>query len=83
MNPAPLSSRPDCPISPRQTRFGKIFYGCTNDPKCDYTAWDKPVPVTCPDSKNPLMGEKTKKTRGKDPIQVLVCPNCKHEEPMG
>ena len=83
MNPAPLSSRPDCPISPRQTRFGKIFYGCTNDPKCDYTAWDKPVPVTCPDCKNPLMGEKTKKTRGKDPIQVLVCPNCKHEEPMG
>jgi DNA topoisomerase-1 len=29
------------------------------------------------------MGEKTKKPRGKDPIQVLVCPNCKHEEPMG
>ncbi len=70
-------------ISPRKTRFGKIFYGCTNYPKCDYTAWDKPVPVTCPACKNPIMGEKTKKPRGKDPIQVLVCPNCKHEEPMG
>lgn len=70
-------------ISPRKTRFGKVFYGCTNYPKCDYTAWDKPVPVTCPACKNPTMGEKTKKPRGKDPIQVLVCPNCKHEEPLG
>jgi DNA topoisomerase-1 len=70
-------------LSPRKTRFGKIFYGCTNYPKCDFTAWDKPVPVTCPACKNPIMGEKTKKPRGKDPIQVLVCPNCKHEEPMG
>ena len=70
-------------LSPRKTRFGKVFYGCTNYPKCDFTAWDKPVPVTCPACKNPTMGEKTKKPRGKDPIQVLVCPNCKHEEPMG
>ena len=70
-------------LSPRKTRFGKIFYGCTNYPKCDFTAWDKPVPVTCPSCKNPIMGEKTKKPRGKDPIQVLLCPKCGHEEPMG
>jgi len=70
-------------LSPRKSRFGKVFYGCTNYPKCDYTAWDKPVPVTCPACKHPTMGEKTKKPRGKDPIQVLVCPQCKHEEPMG
>ena len=70
-------------LSPRKTRFGKVFYGCTNYPKCDHTAWDKPVPVTCPQCKNPSMGEKTKKPRGKDPIQVLICPKCQHEEPMG
>jgi DNA topoisomerase-1 len=70
-------------LSPRKTRFGKVFYGCTNYPKCDYTAWDKPVPVTCPACKNPTMGEKTRKPRGKDPIQVLICPKCQHEEPMG
>jgi DNA topoisomerase-1 len=70
-------------LSPRKTRFGKVFYGCTNYPKCDHTAWDKPVPVTCPNCKNPTMGEKTKKPRGKEPIQVLVCPECKHEEPLG
>jgi DNA topoisomerase-1 len=70
-------------LSPRKTRFGKVFYGCTNYPKCDFTAWDKPVPVTCPACKNPSMGEKTRKPRGKDPIQVLICPKCGHEEPMG
>ena len=70
-------------LSPRKTRFGKVFYGCVAYPKCDYTAWDKPVPVTCPACKNPSMGEKTRKPRGKDPIQVLICPKCQHEEPMG
>ncbi|MBI4913323.1 MAG: type I DNA topoisomerase [Acidobacteria bacterium] len=70
-------------LSPRKTRFGKVFYGCTKYPKCDFTAWEKPVPRTCPKCKNPTMGEKQRKPRGKDPITVLICPNCKHEEPMG
>jgi DNA topoisomerase-1 len=69
-------------LSPRKTRFGKIFYGCTKYPKCDFTAWDKPVPKTCPQCKNPIMGEKQRKPRGKEPITVLICPNCKHEEPQ-
>ncbi|MCE1227959.1 MAG: type I DNA topoisomerase [Firmicutes bacterium] len=70
-------------LSPRKSRFGKVFYGCTRYPKCDFTAWDKPVPMTCPKCKNPYMTEKTKKPRGKDPITVILCPACKHEEPMG
>ncbi|MFZ1612834.1 MAG: type I DNA topoisomerase [Holophaga sp.] len=70
-------------LSPRKSRFGKIFYGCTKYPKCDFTAWDKPVPMSCPACKNPYLTEKTKKPRGKDPITVLLCPACKHEEPMG
>ena len=70
-------------LSPRRTRFGKVFYGCVNDPTCDDTAWEKPVPVTRPACKNPTMGEKTRKPRGKDPIQVLLCPKCGPGEPMG
>jgi DNA topoisomerase I len=70
-------------LSPRKTRFGKIFYGCTKYPKCDFTAWDKPVPRTCPKCKNNYMLEKTRKPRGKDPIQVILCPKCEYEEPMG
>jgi DNA topoisomerase I len=69
--------------SPRKPRFGKVFYGCTHDPKCDDTAWDRPVPLTCPSCKNSTMSDKTRKPRGKDPIQVLLCPKCGHEEMMG
>jgi DNA topoisomerase I len=70
-------------LSPRKTRFGKVFYGCTKYPKCDFTAWDKPVPRTCPKCKSNYMLEKTRKPRGKDPIQVILCPKCEYEEPMG
>jgi len=69
-------------LSPRKSRFGKAFYGCTNYPKCDFTAWDKPVPRSCPKCGNSYMTEKVRKPRGKDPITVLICPGCKHEEPM-
>jgi DNA topoisomerase-1 len=70
-------------LSPRKTRFGKVFYGCTKYPKCDFTAWDKPVPRTCPKCKNSYMVEKTRKPRGKDPVQVILCPACQYEEQMG
>ncbi len=72
-------------LSPRKTRFGKIFYGCTNYPKCDFTAWDKPVDRVCPKCKGLYLLEKTRKPRGKDPIQVLLCPNpgCGYEESLG
>ena len=70
-------------LSPRKTRFGKIFYGCTKYPKCDFTAWDKPVPMSCPACKGKYMVEKTRKPRGKDPVTVLLCPACAHEEPLG
>ncbi len=72
-------------VAPRKTRFGKAFYGCTNYPKCDFTAWDKPVPRSCPKCGNSYLLEKTRKPRGKDPIQVLICPKegCGFEEAMG
>ena len=69
-------------ISPRKSRFGKIFYGCTGYPKCDFITWDKPRPISCPQCANAYMGEKVRKPRGKDPITVLLCPECKHEEPL-
>ena len=70
-------------LSPRKTRFGKVFYGCTNYPKCEFTAWDKPVPRSCPACKGKYMVEKVRKPRGKDPVTVLLCPACSHEEPLG
>ena len=72
-------------LSPRKSRKGKAFYGCTNYPKCDFTAWDKPVPKACPLCRSAYLLEKKRKPRGKDPITVLLCPTegCMFEEITG
>ena len=35
-------------IIEKRTRKGKIFYGCTNFPKCDVALWDMPTGEICP-----------------------------------
>jgi len=32
----------------KRTKKGKIFYGCTSWPKCDFALWDKPTGEKCP-----------------------------------
>jgi DNA topoisomerase-1 len=56
----------------KKARRGNIFYGCSNYPKCDFTAAFKPVAETCPDCRSPYLLEKTLK----DGV-YLVCPNNK------
>ena len=36
-------------IVEKKTRKGKIFYGCSNYPKCKTACWDKPTGEVCPD----------------------------------
>ncbi len=31
----------------RKTRTGRLFYGCSNYPKCEFTSWDKPSLEKC------------------------------------
>ncbi|MEZ4577470.1 MAG: type I DNA topoisomerase [Desulfobacterales bacterium] len=33
----------------RTSKRGKIFYGCSRFPKCNFATWDKPVARKCPD----------------------------------
>ncbi len=65
----------DGQIVERKTRRGKIFYGCSNYPKCDFASWAKPVPRACPECGNPYLVERYSKAKG----QYLACPNCKAE----
>ena len=30
-------------VAERKSRRGKVFYGCVNYPKCDFTLWNKPI----------------------------------------
>jgi len=55
----------------RKSRRGKVFYGCANYPKCDFTLWNKPVHEPCPKCKRPFLTEKITKRHGRQ----LICSN--------
>lgn len=44
-------SCPKCqkPVVERRTKRGKVFYGCSGYPQCDFTTWDTPLTETCPE----------------------------------
>jgi len=65
----------------RTSKRGKVFYGCSRFPKCNFATWDKPVDKKCPNCGAEPMVEKETKKDGK----ILKClnPECGHTEPAG
>ncbi|HPD57080.1 MAG TPA: type I DNA topoisomerase [Smithellaceae bacterium] len=63
----------DCPgsITEKRTKKGKVFYGCTNYPKCTFASWDKPLMEACPNCGSPFLVEKYTKSKGAQKL----CPN--------
>ena len=64
----------DCPkcgnkIIEKKSKRGKVFYGCSNYPKCDYALWDKPTGDVCPKCGSLLVEKKDK----------IVCSSCDYE----
>jgi DNA topoisomerase-1 len=55
----------------RKSKRGKIFYGCSRFPECDFALWDKPVETPCPKCDAPFLVEKSTKKRG----TFLTCRN--------
>ena len=53
----------------KKTKRGRVFFGCTKFPECDFTSWDRPTNDKCPDCGG-VMYEKL--TRGKQ----KYCPEC-------
>lgn len=54
----------DCPnctgkIISKNTRKGKVFFGCNNYPKCKIATWDKPTGDLCPECSQLLIESKT------------------------
>jgi DNA topoisomerase-1 len=59
-------------LAEKRTRAkGKIFYSCVGYPACDFSMWDPPVAVPCPECGSPVTGERVLKTGTKH-----VCPLC-------
>ena len=42
----------------RKSAKGRIYYGCSNYPKCNYMTWDEPVPEKCPQCGSTLFKKK-------------------------
>lgn len=77
-NLPPVSLNIKCPLCKtgdvieRKTKRGKLFYGCSNWPKCQFAAWQKPTGELCPECQSPLVELKN----------YIKCSNktCEHKE---
>ncbi|MBO8126735.1 MAG: type I DNA topoisomerase [Firmicutes bacterium] len=54
-------------IVERRSKKGKVFYGCSNYPECDFVSWYEPSSETCPECGKILV---KKRRKGKE---SLVC----------
>ena len=44
----------------KKTRRGKIFFGCSRYPDCNFASWGKPIGEKCPKCGNPLIEDNKK-----------------------
>ena len=67
-------------IVEKSSKRGKIFYGCSRFPECNFASWEKPVNRPCPVCETPFLVEKSTKKEG----AFLACPdkNCGFKEPL-
>lgn len=72
----PKDTQVSCPkcnkgtILERKSRRGKVFFSCSEYPKCDYAIWNEPIKEPCPKCGWPILTIKTTKSRGTE----KVCP---------
>ena len=66
--------RPGCKgeIVVKKSKRGKVFYGCSEYPKCDAVFWDKPIAEACPQCQAPFVLEKYNAKKGE---MVRYCQN--------
>lgn len=79
-NNKPFSLGITCPkdncsgsIVERRTKRGKIFYGCSSYPNCDFATWNLPVATACEKCGSPYLEQRNTQKQG----NFLYCPNCK------
>ncbi|HET9387725.1 MAG TPA: type I DNA topoisomerase [Gemmatimonadales bacterium] len=75
--PVPLGIKcPKCgtgDLAERRTKRGRTFYGCLRYPDCDFSTWNKPVVVECPNCQFVGMEEIKSKTTGETTRKCLKC----------
>jgi DNA topoisomerase-1 len=68
-------------LTEKRTKRGKLFFSCSNYPKCKFALWDKPVPTPCPACGAPFLTQRMTKRDGLS----LRCPKpeCGYSKPLG
>lgn len=66
----------DGDIIQRRSKKGRLFYGCSNFPKCKFVSWSKPINKRCPECNNILVHKKAKKSEK----NKCINKECKYEE---
>ncbi len=58
--------KPGCEgeIQERKSRRGRVFYGCSGYPNCDFTSWQRPVGESCPECGSSYLLLKNSKRKG-------------------
>ena len=51
-------------VEKKSRRLGKIFYGCDQYPKCQFTLWNRPIHKACPQCGARYLVEKITKKQG-------------------
>jgi len=69
----------DGQVVERRSKRGKLFYGCSHYPDCDFTSWYMPVNEPCPECGFPVVFEKSTKRDG--PHLACTQEGCKFKEP--
>ncbi len=73
---------PDCgkgTFLEKKSRRGKIFYSCSQYPKCKKALWNKPIEKPCPDCGAPFVTEKVTKRRGTEHVCASEACNWKDQ----
>jgi len=65
-------------ITEKRSRKGKIFFGCSNYPRCHYATWDKPIPESCPECGAAFLLEKYDRKKGR--YRACSNPECTFQE---
>ncbi|HEX8597412.1 MAG TPA: type I DNA topoisomerase [Chloroflexia bacterium] len=63
-------------IIEKKSKKGRVFYSCSRYPECDFSTWEKPVPLPCPNCGGlmTVMG----RTQRQDGAQKVKCIRCAH-----